>query len=325
MKTNRFLLGAAVLLMSIILAGCAGTSTTDDGKLNVVCTNFPAFDFVANIAGEDNEKIKVTYLLEKGVDMHNYQPSAEAIAQIVKADLCIYVGGESERWVEDVLRNSSKEVNTVRFMDVVELKHEVIKEGMEHEHDERHDEYEHEQGCTYDEHVWLSLKNAAEMAEAVCVTLSELDAENAETYRENADKYIKELTELDAEYQKLVNGAVTGVIIVADRFPFLYLADDYGIEYYAAFSGCSAESEAGFETIAFLAEKVKEYGVSVVFKIETSNGSLAKTVINAAGNGNVKIGTLDSMQSVSKEKIEEGYSYIFAMKNNLLALKEALE
>lgn len=326
MKANRFLLGAAVLLMSIILAGCAGTSTTDDGKLNVVCTNFPAFDFVMNIAGEDNEKIEVTYLLEKGVDMHNYQASAEAIAQIMMADLCIYVGGESEKWIDDVLaKASAKEVRSVRFMDEVELKHEVIKEGMEHEHEEGHDEHEHEQSCTYDEHVWLSLKNAAEMAETVCVTLTELDAENAETYRENADKYIKELAELDAEYQKLVAGAVTGVIIVADRFPFLYLADDYGIEYYAAFPGCSAESEAGFETIAFLAEKVKEYGVPVVFKMETSNGSLAKTVINAAGNNNVKIGTLDSMQSVSKEKIKDGYSYIFAMKNNLLALKEALE
>lgn len=325
MKAKRFLLVAAVLLMCVILTGCAGTSTADDGKLNVVCTNFPAFDFVTNIVGEDNEKFKVTYLLEKGVDMHNYQPSAEAIAQIVKADLCIYVGGESEQWVEDVLRNSSKEVSTVRFMDVVELKHEVIKEGMEHEHDEEYADHEHEDGCTYDEHVWLSLKNASKMSEAVCAALTELDAENADAYRENTDKYVKELNALDLEYQELVDEAANKVIIVADRFPFLYLADDYGIEYYAAFPGCSAESEAGFETITFLAEKVKKYDVPVVFQIETSNGSIAKTVINAAGNGNVKIGTLDSMQSVSEEKIEEGYSYIFAMKNNFLALKEALK
>lgn len=328
MKGKRFLLGMAVLLMLGILAGCAGTGTADDGKLSVVCTNFPAFDFVMNIVGEDNDNIKVTYLLEKGVDMHNYQASADAIAQIMQADLCIYVGGQSEEWIEDVLANTSaKDVSSVRFMDVVELKHEVIKEGMEHdhEHEGEHEEHEHAETCTYDEHVWLSLKNAIKMAEAVRTALTVLDINNAEIYHDNADKYISELTALDTEYQTLVDSSKNKIIVIADRFPFLYLADDYGIEYYAAFPGCSAESEAGFETIAFLAEKVKEYGVPVVFQIETSNGSLVKTVINAAGNGNVKSGTLDSMQSVSKEKIADGYSYIFAMKNNLLALKEALK
>ena len=329
MKTKSFLLGVAVLLMALILTGCAGEGTADDGKLNVVCTNFPAFDFVMNIIGEDNENIKVTYLLEKGVDMHNYQASADAIAQIMKADLCVYVGGQSEEWVEDVLGSSSaKDVTVaVRFMDVVELKHEVIKEGMEHdhEHDGEHEEHEHAESCTYDEHVWLSLKNAMVMADAVCTAIMELDADNADFYRANADGYIAKLNALDTEYQTLVDSANNKVIVVADRFPFLYLAGDYGIEYYAAFPGCSAESEAGFETIAFLAEKVKEYKIPVVFQIETSNGSLVKTVINASGIDNVKQGTLDSMQSVSKNKIESGYSYIAAMENNLLALKEALK
>ena len=324
MKARKFLIGMAVLLMLGILAGCAGTGTADDGKLSVVCTNFPAFDFVMNIIGEDNENIKVTYLLEKGVDMHNYQASADAVAQIMKADLCIYVGGQSEEWIEDVLNSTSaKDVSRVRFMDVVELKHEVIKEGMEHDHE--HKEHEHAETCTYDEHVWLSIKNAVKMTEAVCMALTELGIDNAEIYQSNADKYIAKLTELNTEYQTLVDSAKKKVIVVADRFPFLYLANDYGIEYYAAFPGCSAESEASFETIAFLAEKIKEYEVPVVFQIETSNGSLVKTVINAAGNGNVKSGTLDSMQSVSKEKIADGYSYILAMENNLLALKEALK
>lgn len=328
MKTKRFLLGVAVLLMVLILTGCAGEGSADDGKMSIVCTNFPAYDFVMNIIGEDNENIKVTYLLEKGVDMHNYQASADAIAQIMKADLCVYVGGESEEWVEDVLGSpSAKNVTRVRFMDVVELKHEVIKEGMEHdhEHEGENEEHEHAEECTYDEHVWLSLKNAVKMAEAVCTAIMELDADNAGIYRANADKYIVKLNALDTEYQTLVDSAENKVIVVADRFPFLYLADDYGIEYYAAFPGCSAESEAGFETIAFLAEKVKEYKTPVVFQIETSNGSLVKTVINAAGESNVKQGVLDSMQSVSKEKTENGYSYITAMQNNLLALKEALK
>ncbi len=324
MKSKSFLLGVAVLLMVFILTGCAGEGSADDGKLRVVCTNFPAYDFVMNIIGEDNEDIKVTYLLEKGVDMHNYQASADAIAQIMKADLCVYVGGESEEWVEDVLAGSSaKNVAKVRFMDVVELKHEVIKEGMEHDHE--HKEHEHAEECTYDEHVWLSLKNAVKMTEAVCTSIMELDADNADVYRTNADKYIVKLNALDTEYQTLVDSAKSKVVIMADRFPFLYLADDYGIEYYAAFPGCSAESEAGFETIAFLAEKVKEFKTPVVFQIETSNGSLVKTVIDASGVDNVKSGTLDSMQSVSKEKITGGYSYIAAMENNLLALKEALK
>ena len=210
-------------------------------------------------------------------------------------------------------------------MDVVELKHEVIKEGMEHDHEGENEEHEHAEECTYDEHVWLSLKNAVKMAEAVCTAIMELDADNAGIYRANADKYIVKLNALDTEYQTIVDSAKNKVIVVADRFPFLYLADDYGIEYYAAFPGCSAESEAGFETIAFLAEKVKEYKTPVVFQIETSNGSLVNTVINAAGESNVKQGVLDSMQSVSKEKTESGYSYITAMQNNLLALKEALK
>ena len=322
MKTKRFLLGMAVLLMWLLLTGCAGEGTADDGKISVVCTNFPAFDFVTNIVGEDNENIKVTYLLEKGVDMHNYQASADAIAQIMKADLCVYVGGESEAWVEDVLESSSaKNVRKVRFMDVVELKHEEIKEGMERDHEE----HEHAEECTYDEHVWLSLKNAVKMTETVSAALISLDADNSDIYRVNANEYIAKLNALDEEYRILADSAKNKVIVVADRFPFLYLADDYGIEYYAAFPGCSAESEAGFETITFLVGKVKEYNVPVVFQIETSNGSLVKTVITASGVDNVKSGTLDSMQSVSKEKIESGYSYIAAMKNNLLALKEALK
>ncbi|MBE5947403.1 MAG: zinc ABC transporter substrate-binding protein [Lachnospiraceae bacterium] len=326
MKTKRFLFGVAVLLMVFILTGCAGEGAADDGKLNVVCTNFPAYDFVTNIIGEDNDNIKVCYLLEKGVDMHNYQASADAIAQIMKADLCVYVGGESEEWVEDVLAGSStKDVTRVRFMDVVELKHEVIKEGMEHDHEGEHEEHEHAEECTYDEHVWLSVKNAVKMAEAVYVAIAKLDADNAGLYRNNADNYIAKLNLLDAEYQALVDSAENKVIVVADRFPFLYLADDYGIEYYAAFPGCSAESEAGFETIAFLAEKVKEHKIPVVFQIETSNGSLVKTVIGASGIDDVKPGVLDSMQSVSKDKIEDGYSYIFTMQNNFVALKEALK
>jgi len=324
MKIRKFLLGMAVLLMVLILTGCAGEGSVYDGKINIVCTNFPAFDFVMNIIGEDNEDIKVTYLLEKGVDMHNYQASADAIAQIMKADLCIYVGGESEAWVEDVLAGSSaKNVVPVRFMDVVELKHEVIKEGMEHDHE--HEEHEHAEECTFDEHVWLSVKNAVKMTEAVYVAIAKLDADNAGLYRENADNYIAKLNLLDAEYQALVDSAENKVIVVADRFPFLYLADDYGIEYYAAFPGCSAESEAGFETIAFLGEKVKEHKTPVVFQIETSNGSLVKTVISASGIDDVKPGVLDSMQSVSKDKIEDGYSYIFTMQNNFVALKEALK
>ena len=327
MRVRRFFVGMAILFGFTMLMSCAEADNTDDARLNIVCTNFPAYDFVRNVIGENNEAVKVTYLLEKGVDMHNYQASADAVAKLMKADLCVYVGGESEAWVEDVLDSASaKEVTAVRFMDVVELKHEVIKAGMEHEHEEGgHEEHEHEESCTYDEHVWLSLKNAAEMTDAVCTALTVLDADNAVTYRENADRYIEELNALDEEYRKAVDSAKSRVIVVADRFPFLYLAEDYGIEYYAAFPGCSAETEAGFETIAFLAEKVKEHKASVVFQIETSNGTLARTVIGASGMDGVKSGILDSMQSVSKDKAEGGYSYLLAMKDNLAALKEALK
>lgn len=321
MKKISFLICSAVLFISI-LTGCAGADVSDKA-LKIVCTNFPAYDFVMNIIGEKSTEIEVVYLLEKGVDMHNYQASAEAITQIMSADLVVYVGGESEEWVEDVLDNTdSKELVTVKFMDVVELEEEVIKEGMEHDHSEHG---HHANKVSYDEHVWLSLKNAVRILETLETALVNIDADNKDFYCENADSYKAKIVALDDEFAKITTLADGKVLIVADRFPFLYMAKDYGIEYYAAFPGCSAESEAGFETITFLAEKVKAYNVSTVFQIETSDGSLVETVINASGVQNVKRGILDSMQSVSKEKIDDGYSYFSAMQYNLESLREALE
>lgn len=321
--------GIAALLTVLLFAltGCSlGNGFTGDGEkdgLRIVCSNFPSYDFVMNIIGEKSEDIEVTYLLEKGVDMHSYQATADAVAKIINADLCVFTGGESEKWIEDVLKNNDASlVKTFRLMDVSNLKNEEIKEGMEHDG---------EDGLEYDEHVWLSLKNAVKAVDGLCLALSEADAENAEIYRRNADEYISEIIRLDTEYTEFFESADKKVIVVADRFPFLYLVKDYKIDYFAAFSGCSAETEAGFETIVFLAEKVKEYSLSTVLYTETSNGSLADAVISAVKSAgldkphDMKTDVLDSIQSVSKNKIEGGYSYIKAMRDNLETLKGAVK
>lgn len=319
--------GAAALLVPVLLSamliGCAAKKPSDkDGKLSIVCTNFSEYDWTREIIGE-TDSANVTYLLESGMDIHNYQPSAQDIMTISDCDMFIYVGGESESWVDDALSTkTNKNMKVVKLFEAVNdnIKLEEHKEGMEEEEEHYHDEDEPE----YDEHVWLSVRNAELICNDICDKLCELDSANADTYKANLADYTDKLRALDGEYSKMAENAKVKTLLFGDRFPFRYLVEDYGFDYYAAFTGCSAETEASFETIAKLAEKLDELKLDNVFIIENSSDAIAKSIISSSGNKNASIEKLNSLQSVTSDDIKKGATYISIMKNDLETLKKVL-
>ncbi len=307
-------------------AGGATAASDDDGTISVVTTIFPEYDWVRQIVG-DSANVDITMLLDNGVDLHSYQPNAEDIMKISTCDVFIYVGGESDEWVDDALKEATnKDMVVVDLLDVLgdSVKEEEVVEGMEAEEEEEEAEGGEEE-VEYDEHVWLSLKNTQTLVTAISDALGTVDAENASVYAENAAKYNEELAALDAQYQDAVDAATVNTILFGDRFPFRYLTDDYNLDYYAAFVGCSAESEASFETITFLAGKVDELGLNSVLTIENSDQKIAETIIANTNSKDAKILTLDSMQSTTSADVEAGATYLGIMENNLSVLKEALQ
>lgn len=295
----------------LILCSCGSTAPEND-TLSIVCTTFPQYDYLKNIIGSGEN---LTLLLDDGGDLHSYEPTAQDIITISSADLFVYVGGNSDKWVENTLKAANNpELKTIALMELVETYEEEYVAGMEREH-------EHGEHGTPDEHIWLSIRNAAIITQALCDAVCEIDSENAQVYKENTQNYTSELNALDAEYSAVVEAAERKALLFADRFPFRYLIEDYGLTYYAAFAGCSSESEASFQTMAFLIDKTKELALPVVLTIDGSDGSIAKTVCEETG---AKTAVLDSCQSVSAEDIENGTSYINIMKSNLEVLREAL-
>lgn len=310
--------GACVSAMS----GCGnsnGDTSTDNKKISVVCTIFPEYDWVKNIIGDND--VDLTLLLDNGTDLHNYQPTTEDMVKVSSCDVFVYVGGESDGWVDDCLKNAKNDdMQVVDLMEVMgnSAKEEEVKEGMDAEEEESGDEIE------YDEHVWLSLKNAVTFCDEISKSLSVVDEKNAESYKTNCENYTAELENLHKDYTEAVNSANGGTLIFGDRFPFRYMVDDYGIDYFAAFVGCSAETEASFETIVFLAGKVDELGSPAIMTIENSDGKIANSVLENTKEKNAKILALNSMQSVTGEDIEKGSQYLEIMKDNLSVIKEAL-
>ena len=311
----------ALLLVLGAFAGCSGNpGTTANGKPAVVVTVFPEYDWVRQIAGDTLDDIDLTLLLDNGVDLHSYQPTVEDIVKISNCDLFIYVGGESDKWVADALAQSrNKEQKVISLLEILgeNAKEEEVKEGMEAEEEE-------EEGPAYDEHVWLSLKNAALFVGALRDALCEVNAPDADAYRANADAYLAKLNALDGEYAAAVAAAGTKTLLFADRFPFRYLTDDYGLDYYAAFAGCSAETEASFETIRFLASKVDELGLKAVLTIAGGNGKIAETVVASTKAKNQTVLALDSMQGTTAADVDAGATYLAIMTDNLAVLREAL-
>ena len=303
-----------VEVSSNVSTSAATATPTNEKKLSVVCSIFPQYDFCREIMGEDAD---IELLLKSKVDLHNYKPSAEDILKIKNCDLFIDIGGESDEWAEDAVESANnKNLSVLSLIDLVEAKEEEALEGMEaEEHDDDDDEHEE------DEHVWTSLKNAEKIVRAIAARLVALDPENGGKYQMNADSYIAKLSALEKQYDETIRTAKRKTLVFADRFPFRYLADDYSLECFAAFSGCSAETQASFETVAFLSEKVKERGLPYVLVIDGSDGSVAQTVASQSG---AKIMTLDSCQSVSEDEIAGGSSYLSIMEKNLDVLKEVL-
>ena len=326
----------------------------NSNKISIVCTTFPQYDWVKNILGEEAERFYVTLLLDNGVDMHSYQPAVKDIATAGSSDLFIYVGGESDTWVEDALKEAkNKDLKAINLMETLDnfVKEEEVVEGMQeerkslgHSHEksskekqeqtqkESHENSQEINGQKeaadeepeYDEHIWLSIRNAEIMVKNIEKAIEQLDSDNAKVYQNNAENYIKKLDTLDKQYANTIQNAKYKAILFGDRFPFRYMADDYDLKYYAAFAGCSAETMAGFETVTFLAKKADELRLPVILTIENSDGRIAEAVKSNTTKKNQKILAMNSLQSVTKEQIADGITYLQVMQENFSVLSEAL-
>lgn len=325
---------ACLLMCTMLLTACGsnGSVTGKSDKIKVVCTLFPQYDWARELIG-DNENVELVLLCENGSDLHSYQPTADDIITISSCDLFIYGGGVSDKWVEDTLKQATNEdMVVVNMLEIIgdNAKKEEVVEGMEeHDHEEEehaeeadHEHYYDESG--YDEHLWLSITNASLVCDRICEGLATVDEANKSTYEANLAVYKEKLSELDGRYKSMVSQADLDTILVADRFPFRYLTSEYGINYYAAFVGCSSETEASFETVTFLAKKVDELGLTNIIVVDGSTQSVAKTVIESTQSKNQSILVLDSMQAVSMTRINNGETYLTIMESNLNVLEQAL-
>ncbi len=357
-KINYVLILAMMLVMANVSTSSAieeQAKKTQKDKIEIVVTTFPIYDFVREIIGKGNTNFNVKIIIDNGIDLHNFQPSTEDIANISNADVFIYNGGESDLWVKKILTQAmNKNMKVISIMDSLgdKVKEELIVEGMEEHshaghahHGHKHNEHKHHghkghshaghENCEhghehdetiYDEHVWLSLKNAVLIVKNISNELQALDSVNAANYESNTKSYIDKLNELDVKHTKLLQRTrKKHMVLFADRFPFRYLMDDYGIAYYAAFPGCSAETEASFETVIFLAKKINELNLKNIFIIDNSTNNIAKTVIQSSNNKDANILSLNSLQTVTAKELEEGVSYLAIMEENLLKLHKALE
>lgn len=318
---------ACLLAAALCCCGFAPAVAQETQPLSIVCTIFPIYDWVRQIIG-DSADVNLTLLMDDGVDLHNFQPTVADMAVMQSADLLLYVGGESDAWVEDVLAQNPS-LHAVALLAHADAKAEELVEGMEHDHDHDHEEEhdhdeDHDHDQELDEHVWLSLKRAQTLVGVLAQELSALRPEAAEQWTENAEAYCAQLRALDEAYQAAVSETENKTLLFADRFPFRYLAEDYGLTYFAAFSGCSAETEASFETMMFLVNKLKELQLPAVLTIEGSDGALAQTVISSAGS-DAKILQMNSCQSVTRAQMDAGENYLSLMQGNLTVLKEALQ
>ena len=315
------------ILILILLTGCGAPAAREEesGRLQVITTIFPQYDFVRQIAGGQAD---VRMLLKPGEEIHSYEPTPQDIRDIQNCDLFICVGGENDVWVEEILEAMGEEApETLRLMDMVEVYSEETVEGMQeekvaHEHeDEGHDHEEDHDHEEADEHVWTSPVNAAVITARIAEAMEEKDPANAALYRENAEAYIGELKRLDDSFRRLTESAVRRTLVFGDRFPLRYFAEEYGLDYYAAFPGCSAGCEPSAATMAFLINKVRQEQIPVVFCIEFSNGNIARAICETTGAAPM---TFYSCHNVTADQMQAGVTYIDMMEDNLAVLEKAL-
>ena len=323
----RARLFCARLMAVILAAGIAAAAVTgcgvkqeepDDGKLKIVTTIFPQYDFVRAIAGGTGA-VNVRMLLSPGEEVHSYEPTPLDIKEIQNCDLFIYVGAENDVWVDRILENmGDKRPETLRLVDLTETVAEESVEGMMEEKGHDHEESREEEA---DEHVWTSPVKAAEITEAIAQKMAELDPPNADNYLANAQDYEAKILDLDAQFRQIAENAERKILVFGDRFPIRYFAEGYGLDYFAAFPGCSSESEPSASTLAFLIDKVREEEIPVVFSIEFSNGNIARAICESTG---AVQRTYNSCHNVTKEQMENGATYVSLMSENLEAVREAL-
>ena len=323
----RARLFCARLMAVILAAGIAAAAVTgcgvkqeepDDGKLKIVTTIFPQYDFVRAIAGGTGA-VNVRMLLSPGEEVHSYEPTPLDIKEIQNCDLFIYVGAENDVWVDRILENmGDKRPETLRLVDLTETVAEESVEGMMEEKGHDHEESREEEA---DEHVWTSPVKAAEITEAIAQKMAELDPANADDYLANAQDYEAKILDLDAQFRQIAENAERKILVFGDRFPIRYFAEGYGLDYFAAFPGCSSESEPSASTLAFLIDKVREEEIPVVFSIEFSNGNIARAICESTG---AVQRTFNSCHNVTKEQKENGATYVSLMSENLEVIREAL-
>lgn len=312
-----------LLCFILLLSGCGAQpewEAEEPGKLKIVTTVFPAYDFALAAAGEYAE---VSLLLPPGAESHSYEPTPADMLAVQNCDLFLYLGGESDAWVDTILSSMELKGIAMRMIDCVELLEEETVEGMEETAEHDHGDHDHELGqvVEYDEHVWTSPLNAAAITRMIGEKLTELDLDHAEIYEANAAAYAAELTALDQEFQDFFAAAPERVMIFGDRFPLRYFAAAYDLRYYAAFPGCSTQTEPSAATIAFLTDKVREEGISTVWYIEFSNHLVADSIAEATGT---KTAMFHTCHNVTKAQLEAGVTYVSLMRENLETLRENL-
>jgi zinc transport system substrate-binding protein len=310
---KRIVLLLTIAAFLFVINACRQNRNTaaPNGKINVTTTNFPPYDFVRQIAGD---RVNLAMLLPPGSESHSFEPSPRDIITVQNSDIFIYIGGGSDKWIDRVLQSmNTGNMKILAMIDTVQTVEEEIVEGME-------DDDEDEE-TAYDEHVWTSPQNAILIVRSITGLLCEADPANADFFRQNAAAYIEELKQLDTAFAEVVSNSKRDTIVFADRFPFRYFADAYGLTYCAAFPGCSTETEPSAATVKFLIDKIRAEQIPVVFHIELSNERMANAI---SGETGAKKLLLHSCHNITKRDFDSGIGYLEIMKGNIENLREAL-
>lgn len=303
-----------LLLALVLLSSCPGTESADDGRIDIIASSFPAYDAARAIAGTAAD---LSMLLPAGTDSHSYEPSVDDAMRIAEADLFIYNGGESDSWIGSIL-DSLDDVNSFRLVDHVPTVLYESEQGIvEGEEDHGH-EHDH---AMVDEHVWTSLENEMAIVDSLCMVISSIDPDNAETYRQRADDYISRIAGLRDEFRALADNSERRTIVVADRFPLLYFAREFGLDWFAAYPGCAAQSEPSARTVAAMIDYVNENSIPVILHMELANTMLSSAIAAETG---ARVLQFNSVHNVSRRDFERGVDYISLMEENLAVLEEAL-
>lgn len=311
----------AIILLCVtvffIFSGCAGnTDVTEGENLSIVCTSFPQYDWVKNIIG-DAPNVEISLIIDNGTESHSYQATADDIIKIKNSDIFIFNGGKSDSSFDKIAEQNQHEgwvaINLMNSIPEKLLYEDIFESDDQHHHE-----------GSYDEHIWLSLHNSIELCRIITDKLSKADPENSNIYKTNCENYTELLNNLNTRFEELVSRAARKEIILADRHPFKYLMNDYNLKCYAAFPGCSSDTEASFETVITLAKKIDELGITKIAVTENSNSSIAESVISTSAAESIDIITMNSIQSVSQKDIDSGLTYISAMESNLEALTKLL-